>query len=167
MSVFIDISSCITNSTFTVTYANVTPGPVSITPYTFISWTDIGPGGEGLVVTTAPAPTVLVDPKTLTVSATGLTPGNKVYDGTTNASLTIGSPTLVGVISPDVVTLNTSGASASFVDKNAGTGKTVNITGLVLGGPAASNYLLGAADPNSEYQHAPTYHHSGNGFQSI
>ncbi len=142
MSIKIDIASCPTNASFTVTYANVTPGPVSITPYTFVTWTDIGPGGQGLTPITAPAPTVSVNPKTLTVSAAGLTPASKIYDSTTATALTIGSPSLVGVVGADVVTLVTGGAAANFVDQNAGTAKTVNIAGLTLSGAQAGNYTL-------------------------
>ncbi|WP_323825645.1 YDG domain-containing protein, partial [Pseudomonas aeruginosa] len=40
----------------------------------------------------------------------------------------------------DVLTVAT--ATGNFSDKNAGNGKTVNITGLSLGGADAGNYLL-------------------------
>jgi hypothetical protein len=85
---------------------------------------------------------------TLTVNALpvtivgGLTPASRTYDGTTNATLTIGSPTLSGVVAPDVVNLETAGATAAFLDKNAGTAKTVQISGLSLSGAAAFNYTL-------------------------
>ena len=85
---------------------------------------------------------------TLTVNALpvtvngGLTPANKTYDGTTNATLTIGSPTLSGVISSDVVNLETAGATGTFSDKNVGTAKTVQISGLSLSGSEAGNYTL-------------------------
>src|SRR5262249_49498269 len=52
--------------------------------------------------------------------------------------------TLSGIISPDVVSLNTTGASANFADANAGPGKTVAVTGLALGGAAAANYSIGS-----------------------
>ena len=81
--------------------------------------------------------------KALTVSATGLTPASKTYDGTTTVtSLTIGSPTLVGVISPDAVTLVTGSATATFANKHAAINKVVNISGLTLGGVQAGNYTL-------------------------
>ena len=48
---------------------------------------------------------------------------------------------LSGVIGSDDVTLGTSGM-ANFANKNVGTGKTVTVTGLSLGGTAAGNYQL-------------------------
>jgi hypothetical protein len=48
----------------------------------------------------------------------------------------------VGVISPDVVTLDTSFAAAHFINHDVGTGKTVYISGLTLGGADAVNYSL-------------------------
>ena len=85
--------------------------------------------------------TLTVTPLAVTVTG-GLTPSNKTYDGTTAATLTIGAPTLNGVVSPDDVTLNTDGATAAFADKNAGIGKTVQISGLTLGGAQAGNYTV-------------------------
>ncbi len=141
-SIFIDLTSCPTNAYFTVTYANATPGSVSGSPYTFVTWTDIGPGGGGLTQITAGSPTVSITPEALTVSSNGLTPADKIYDSTTATTLTIGSPTLVGVVGTDVVTLVTTGATANFVDTNVGLTKTVNIAGLTLTGAQAGNYTL-------------------------
>ena len=75
-------------------------------------------------------------PKTLTAS---LTANNKTYDGTLNATGTVGS--LVGVLSSGNVSLGSSG-TMQFADKNAGNGKTVTDTGATLTGPLASNYTL-------------------------
>ena len=82
-----------------------------------------------------------VNPLPLTVNG-GLIPADKTYDGTTSATLTIGTPTLSGVVAPDVVSLGTAGATAAFSDKNAGTAKTVQISGLSLSGTEAANYTL-------------------------
>jgi hypothetical protein len=76
----------------------------------------------------------------LTVS--GITANNKPYDGNTTATLDTSSAVLVGVISPDVVTLDTSGAVGTFADEDAGTGKTVTISGLTIGGADKDNYYL-------------------------
>jgi hypothetical protein len=141
-TITIDMASCLAGQFFTVTYSNVTvPAPTG-SPYTFAIQTDIGSGGAGLVNTTAPFPTVAVNPATLTVSDAGLTPDNKAYDGTTNATLVIGTPTLVGIIGSDVVSLVTGSATGSFADKHIGTAKTVTIAGLTLAGASAGNYLL-------------------------
>jgi hypothetical protein len=82
----------------------------------------------------------VVNPKALTVS--GITANNKVYDGTSSATLNTGSAALVGVVNGDTITLNTSGATGSFSDKNVGTAKPVTISGLTISGTAASNYTL-------------------------
>jgi hypothetical protein len=75
-----------------------------------------------------------ITPKALTVA--GAAAQNKVYDGTTAATITGAS--LVGVIAPDAVTVSGGG---TFADKNAGTGKTVTAN-LTLGGADAGNYIL-------------------------
>jgi hypothetical protein len=140
--VFIDLTSCRAGEFFTVTYSGVTPPPPAGSPYAFVTQTDIGPGGEGLVNTTAAFPAVVIDPATLTISAAALTPDPKVYDGTVTASLTIGAPTLEGVVGADAVSLVTSGAAAAFDDKNVGPAKLVTILGLTLAGADAANYVL-------------------------
>jgi hypothetical protein len=69
-----------------------------------------------------------------------VTAANKVYDATTAATIT--GRTLSGVIAGDSVTY--SGGSATFADKNVGTGKTVTTTGLGLAGTDAGNYTVNA-----------------------
>ncbi len=72
--------------------------------------------------------------KSLTVS--GASAANKVYNGTTVATISGGA--LVGVISPQVVTLTQAG---NFVSANVGAG--ISITGnFLISGAAASNYTL-------------------------
>jgi hypothetical protein len=89
---------------------------------------------------TQPTTTADITPKSLTVS--GITANDKVYDGNTSATLNTGAAALVGVIGGDVVTLNTSGAAGAFGDKNVGNGKTVIVSGLTIGGADAGNYSL-------------------------
>ena len=69
----------------------------------------------------------------LTVSATGV---NKVYDGTAAATVTLSLSN--NVVSGDDVTANY--ASASFANKNVGTGKAVSVSGITLSGDDAGNY---------------------------
>lgn len=76
--------------------------------------------------------------KELTVS--GLTGVDKVYDGTTAATVT-GPAYLVGVISEDEVTLGGTPAFA-FSSAGVGTGKTVTAAGYTLLGGQAANYTL-------------------------
>jgi hypothetical protein len=71
--------------------------------------------------------------KALTGTATVAT---KTYDGNTGAT---GSVALSGVIAGDSVT---GSATFTFGDKNAGTGKTVTVSGATLSGADAGNYTL-------------------------
>ena len=70
--------------------------------------------------------------KTLTVSYTGT---NKVYDGGTTATVTDSDDRVTG----DVLTI---AETANFIDKNVGSGKTVNVTGIGITGTDAGNYSL-------------------------
>ena len=67
---------------------------------------------------------------------------NKIYDGTTTATLINGI--LVGLINNDDVTLNL--GLGDFNDENAGKGKAVNAYGFTLTGNNASNYSLAQPD---------------------
>ncbi|MBN2484591.1 MAG: T9SS type A sorting domain-containing protein, partial [Bacteroidales bacterium] len=69
----------------------------------------------------------------------GLTAGNKEYDGTVDAVLSGG--TLEGKITGDDVTA-TMPASGSFADKNVGIAKTVSISAISLSGVDKDNYAL-------------------------
>ena len=74
-----------------------------------------------------------------TLSITGaIAAAGKVYDGTTTA--TISNRTLTGAISGDDVTYV--GGTATFADRNVGTGKTVTGSGLSLAGTDAGNYTV-------------------------
>ncbi|WP_218124016.1 YDG domain-containing protein, partial [Pseudomonas sp. 06C 126] len=76
----------------------------------------------------------------LTIS--GMQANGKVYDGNNLASLSGGA--LDGLVGSE--TLGVTGLSATFSDKNAGTGKTVTASGATLvngsNGGLASNYSL-------------------------
>lgn len=95
-----------------------------------------------------------IAPAPLTI--TGLVAASKVYDGNTAAALTAPSgATLSGVVPGDLITLNASGASGVFADKNVGNNIAVSATlagGLVSTGTGSSNiptllsnYTLGSA----------------------
>lgn len=62
---------------------------------------------------------------------------NKTYDGTASGT---GTVTLNGVVAGDAV--GTNGATFTFSDKNAGTGKTVTVAGTSLTGADAGNYTV-------------------------
>lgn len=79
--------------------------------------------------------TLTINPKTLTVTATGQ---NKVYDGTTSATVTLGDNRIAGDL------LDLIYGSASFTTPIIGNGKTVNVAGISLtGGASSGNYALG------------------------
>jgi hypothetical protein len=88
----------------------------------------------GYDITYADAGTSIL-PATLTANTTA---ANKVYDGSTAASIVGG---LSGVVGGDSVVLLQSG---SFADKNAGIGKTVSYSSSLTGTDAA-NYVLAAS----------------------
>jgi len=96
--------------------------------------------GNYQLASTSVTTTADITAKGLTVS--GVTANNKVYDGTTSATLNLGSAALVGVLSGDTVTLNTASAVGTFADENVGTGKTVTVSGSALSGADAGNYTL-------------------------
>jgi len=75
------------------------------------------------------------------VTITGLSAANKVYNGTTAATLS-GTAAIDGKLSADVLTVNN--GTAAFADKNVGNGKTVTFSGYSLGGAAMGNYILSA-----------------------
>jgi hypothetical protein len=84
--------------------------------------------------------TANISAKTLTV--TGITASDKTFDGTTAATLVTTGAAITGVISPDVVTLVTTGAVGTFSNSGPGNGITVTVSGLTLAGAAAGNYAL-------------------------
>lgn len=86
----------------------------------------------GLTATITPAP----------LTVTGVTADDKIYDRSTRASIATGAASFAGLIGGDVVSLDTSGQTASFADKNVGTDKAVTVSGLGLSGPDGGNYTL-------------------------
>jgi hypothetical protein len=137
MTVSVDFG-CAQGESFTVRYASAKPPAAML--YTFTTTTEVV--GGTAPATIAVSPTVDVTPKTITIGATALSADNKVYNGTTDATITIGDKSLVGVVTGDTVSLDTSAWTASFADKHAANGKTVTIGGLTLTGASAGNYSL-------------------------
>ncbi|MEK9212914.1 beta strand repeat-containing protein, partial [Sphingomonas sp. 2378] len=93
-----------------------------------------GNGGDNYVVTLVDIAGAI----TQRVLTTAVSVDSKVYDGTLAASGTFGD--LQNLVVGDRVTL--SGGALSFADRHAGTGKAVNVTGAVLSGADAANYVL-------------------------
>jgi trimeric autotransporter adhesin len=76
------------------------------------------------------------------VRVVGITALDKPYDRTSNAGFVISTPTLQGVLSGDVVTLNTANARATFASAEGGNNIPVYMTRLSLSGAQAGNYAL-------------------------
>ncbi len=87
-------------------------------------------------------PTVTANITTVSLTIDGVTANNKVYDGTTDATLNTGSAALVGILGSDMVDLVSTSATGTFVNKNVGTGKAVSTSGFILGGTDAVNYSI-------------------------
>lgn len=135
--------------------ANSTVGPfadgslleITATPasgWTFIGWTGLVQDGldvtpNHIQVNGGPVVLTATFKRMLTLSA--FNANNKTYDGTNTATVTTWG-TLVGVAPGDDVTLNTGAYAATFSDELVGTGKTVTVTGLTLGGLDAGDYQL-------------------------
>ena len=121
----------------------------------------LGTGNTGAAVATnynslaTSNSSVSVTPKTIT--ATGLTANDKVYNANDVAILNTGSATLTGGATTDVdnkfytsdlLTLNATNTTGVFttsvftLGKDVGTAKAVTVSGLTLGNDGAGNYTL-------------------------
>ncbi len=98
-----------------------------------------GNAGLNYTVTFANDTTGVITAKALTV--TGVTAGNKVYDGTTVATVDTSAASLVGVVSGETVTLGGTAVGA-FASHGVGPGISVAMSGLTLAGTDAGNYTL-------------------------
>ena len=69
---------------------------------------------------------------------------NRVYDATNGATTLLDktAAALSGVVPGDTVIMNHSSATATFADKNVGTGKTVTVAGITIAGTDSGNYSL-------------------------
>jgi hypothetical protein len=72
---------------------------------------------------------------------------NRTYNGTSNA--TISSISYAGIVSGDAPFVNVTNGPAFFNNKHVGVAKPVNLTGLVLGGSLAGNYVLSPTTTNA------------------
>src|SRR5262249_56781529 len=83
--------------------------------------------------TTVPTPTREIDARAITVTATTST---KTYDGTTASSAT------PSITSGSIASGDTASFSESFDTRNAGTGKTLAVSGSVNDGNSGNNYVV-------------------------
>ncbi len=123
-------------------FADANAGPaqtVTVTGYAIANGT--GLASNYVLAGTTATTMATIDQATLTASLIGTVA--KTYDATTVATLGVGNYQLTGVIGSDVVTLNDPDTGA-YATANAGTGITVTVGGLALGG-ATANYQLASA----------------------
>ena len=120
-------------------FANKNVGTAKIVSVSGITISGTDSTNYALAATTV-STTANITAAKLTVS--GITANNKVYDAKTTATLNTTGAALVGVMSGDTVTLNTSRAKGTFANKNVGNGKTVTVSGLTIGGASSGNYTL-------------------------
>ncbi len=152
-------------STFAYAKGKASVGTIGLAVSVSLTGTDAG----NYYLNTPASVTATITPAPLDV--TGILIPNKVYDGTTAATLDTTSAALSGVLEsndrspptggeltapnlefhaatqpqpsgPDDVTLVTDAASATFASANAGTGIAVTVEGLELSGADAGNYEL-------------------------
>jgi filamentous hemagglutinin family protein len=100
---------------------------------------DDGDGGADYNITAINPANGAITPLALTAGLTGTV--QKVYDGDTTATLGSDNYSLPNVVEGDDVTLNDP-TSGTYDNRNAGTGKTVSVTGLQLGGDEQEDYSL-------------------------
>ena len=84
------------------------------------------------------------------VTVSGITASDKEYDGTTAATLVLTGATFADgdIIGTDNVSIES--ATGAFDDANAGTGKTVTISAITLGGTSVANYELAGSGQQTE-----------------
>lgn len=106
--------------------------------------TATGEAAQGNYTVTYPTGTLTITKRPVRVIS-GLTANNKTYDGTTNATLVTTDATFGDgdVLTGDNLTIDS--ATGTFDTKDVGTGKTVVISGLSLGGTHAGNYELASS----------------------
>jgi hypothetical protein len=96
---------------------------------------------NGTQTATTNAATLTVNKMTVTATVTA---NNRAYDGTTTAIQN--TCTLIGLQPGDTGNVTCSASALAFVDKNVGSGKTVDISGITLSGSAAGNYTLSSTN---------------------
>src|SRR5262249_16666562 len=92
-----------------------------------------GNGGNNYPVTLVSNTTGGITRPAPTVTATG---GNKVYDRTASATVTLSDNRFAGDVFTDSYT------NASFDNKNVGTAKPVSVSGILIAGTDAGNYTF-------------------------
>ena len=130
------------NGTFAWTDGTIKPDANDSYVAEWIFTPDASYGGK--YTTNNGTATVTVNRKTVTVS--GITANDKVYDSTTNAKLNFSNAKFAGILENDTLTVTAKG-----VFEKADIGKQkVTISDLTLGGASAANYVLAESGNQSE-----------------
>src|SRR5207253_126061 len=119
----------LTDASTAASFADKNVGSAKTVSVTGISIS--GADAANYTANTTASTTADITPRALTVSAAGV---NKLYDGTTVASVTLSDNRVAGDLLTDAY------VAASFADKNVGTAKTVSVTGISISGADAANY---------------------------
>jgi len=129
-------SDDVTVSTGTVVFADKNVGTgKAVTGYS-LTGTDAG----NYSLSAQPA-SVTANITAKSVTITGLSASNKIYDGTTTATAS-GTATISGKVATDTVTV--SAGTATFANKTVANNKSVTFSGYSLTGADAGNYSLSA-----------------------
>src|SRR5205823_3226380 len=99
-----------------------------------------GADAGNYTVSQPPGLTADITAKNLTIN--GAAANNKQYDGGTSATVDFTGASLAVVVSGDMVSIDSSGYSANFNNKNVGNGKAVTVIGVILSGADAGNYTV-------------------------
>ncbi len=121
------LTTAYTDATFTDKNVGIAK-PISVNGITLS-----GAAAANYTVNTTATSTANITARPLTITASAQ---NKVYDGTTTATVTLADDRISG----DVLT--TTFVAASFSDGNVGTTKTVTVSGIAISGTAAQNYTF-------------------------
>ena len=132
-----DVTIDVANATGTFDTENVGTGK-TVT----ISGIALGGNDAGNYKLSSDSATATADITAKAVTVSGITASNKVYDGNTSATIETSGAAISDIVSGDNVTIDVAKATGTFEDKNVGTGKTVTITGIALGGADKDNYTL-------------------------
>jgi predicted permease len=118
----------------TASFADKNVGNSKTVSVSGISVSGADAGDYSLANTTATTPANITT-RALTVTATGV---NKAYDNSTAATVSLSDNRISGDSLTDTY------SSAAFADKNVGTAKTINISGIQITGSDSANYYLSA-----------------------
>ena len=138
---------------YTAAFASAFPGTALSVTVSGLSLTGSAAAKYSL---TQPILAANITPATLMI-ASGLTANNKLYDGTTSATLSSNNVVLAGILAAEAgnVALSTNGYTAAFASAAVGPSQSVTVSGLSLTGSAAGNYALSQPTLTANIMAAP------------